>query len=121
MSRQRTKVEKIALSPNARELMKTISKGIDVSELVNNETMSQTALSVAAEELQAKGLADCYSEEEIGVVEVVLTDYGKAYLQGNPKIRNPINTTSWWWILMVAVVSATIGSIVGAVTMWIIG
>ena len=100
--------------------MKVLSKGIAVNELVNNGTMSQVALSVAAEELQANGFVECYSEEEVGVVEVLLTDYGEAYLQGNPKLRNPFDTNTWWWLLVVAVASAIIGGIAGAVTTWII-
>ena len=121
MIKRRKKSIKVALSPNARILMKAMSQGVAIDELVNKTQMTQAELSAAGEELQSKGFAECYSEEEVGVVEVLLTDYGEAYLQGNPRLLNPIDTTSWWWMLINAVVSATIGGIAGALATWLIG
>lgn len=60
------------------------------------ETMLQSAFNAGARELQSMGLAVCH-EEEGGNVEIVrLTDYGKLYLESNPRLRNPID---WKWVI----------------------
>lgn len=74
------------------------------------ETMLQSAFNAGARELQSMGLAICHEEESGNVEMVRLTDYGKLYLESNPRLRNPVD---WKWIITttIAAIAALASSI----------
>ena len=65
------------------------------------ETMQRHAFNMGALELQLMGLAVIHEEEGGNVESVRLTDYGKCYLEGNSRLRNPID-----WLLPMASIIA---------------
>lgn len=99
-------MERISLSSNAKAVMFAL-RAHNIGTCP--ETMIQSKFNKGARELQSHGLAFCH-EEEGGNVEVVhLTDYGKSYLEDNPRLRNPVD---WKWIITTTLTAiAAIGSI----------
>ncbi len=54
--------------------------------------------------LEEYGLAQCRRDERGGVVDARLTIRGKAYLETNPKLRNPLFSLPAWDANMVIIV-----------------
>lgn len=78
------------------------------------ETMLQSAFNAGARELQSIGFAICHEEEGGNVEMVHLTDYGKLYLETNPRLRNPID---WKWIITTTI--STIAAIASIIALFV--
>lgn len=98
-------MERIKLSRTAKAVMMALYTH---NTRTCPETMLQCKFDAGARELQSHGLARCHEEEGGNVEAVCLTDYGKAYLESNPKLHNPAD---WKWIATTAIAAiAAIGS-----------
>lgn len=85
-------MERISLSKRAKDVLQAVASG----QYTCPEKMLQFEFNSGARELQRHGLAYIH-EEQKGNVEIVrLTDFGKCYLNDNPKLYNPID---WKWII----------------------
>lgn len=94
-------MERKRLSNEARNVMFALrTHNIDTCP----KTMLQSAFNNGARELQLMGLAVCHQEESGNVEVVCLTDYGKLYLESNPRLRNPID---WKWIITTIIATIT--------------
>lgn len=91
-------MERISLSSNAKAVMFALRAHNTRS---CPETMQQHAFNMGALELKLMGLAVIHEEEGGNVESIRLTDYGKCYLEDNPRLRNPIN----WRLVMATIIA----------------
>lgn len=84
--------ERIRLSKDAKLVLHLLNKG----QYTCPKATPFAIFNDGAHELESNHLAICF-EEEGGNVEIVcLTNYGKLYLENNPRLCNPVD---WKWII----------------------
>lgn len=73
------------------------------------EGMDTALFSCVVSELERKGLVHAAWTEGHEVEAARLTDYGKSYIQANPRLHNPID---WKWIITTIIAAvAAVGTI----------
>ncbi len=98
-------MEKIRLSKREKALLRFLGDPA-------NEWRDTPDFRFAMYGLAEKGLAQCRRDERGGVVDARLTIHGKAYLETNPKLRNPFPDWGWAAISCFFAIVTIIGVIV---------
>ena len=99
-------MQKIQLTRNEKQLLRNINANLDYWP----EGMSDQLISHSLASLESKGMVVVAWTSGMIPVATELTDYGKAYLDCNPHLQNPID---WVKIGAIAAVISAIGVILG--------